>query len=116
MVYKNSADIMIGLKPEQKIWACAYQLDNNQITMGLKQKPIYGVIKGRYRPEFFIPFKKNSNELAKSKQVSIYARCFADTEMECIELYNQLVQEKIDWFKVRLEETKDDLITCEEYK
>lgn len=121
MIYKSRTEIR-NIKPGTKLWACAYSLDNNQITMGLKQKPVYGTTRCRRivweeddlnesYSSYFVPFKKGSDsQLAKSKEVSIYARCFADTYEECVELYNQMVNERVDWFLKRAEETKKDLI------
>lgn len=109
------------LKQGMKVWACAYKFDNNKTTMGLIQKPIYGVIRGygydwggnaeEGYPAFFAPLSKNSEtKIVKSKVVSIHAREYADTYEECVELYNDLVKGRIDWFKQRAEETEKDLI------
>ena len=35
---------------------------------------------------------------------------YADTYEECVELFNSLVNEKVEWFLKRAEETKEDLI------
>lgn len=37
-------------------------------------------------------------------------REYADTEKECIKLYNSLVQKKIDYFQQRIEEMKKEFI------
>lgn len=121
MIYRGGS-----IKPGTKVWACAYSFDNNKTTMGLIQKPIYGMIKGYgwdwredyneeiAEPIYFVPFKKGSEtEFAKSKEVRFLSRVYADTYGECIELYNTLVQERIDWFNKRIEETKCDLIKME---
>ena len=61
---------------------------------------------------FFVPFKRNSKtEFAKSKAVQIDSRMYADTYEECVELFNSLVNEKVEWFLKRVEETKEDLIS-----
>jgi hypothetical protein len=92
------------------IWACAYELCENKISMKLIQKPIRGIISGRT----FAPLKKDSDtEVVKSRGVRSWSRCYADTYDECVELYNSLVQERIEFFEDRLRETKDDFIKME---
>ena len=103
------------LEDGTKIWACAYAFNNDKDTMGLKQEPIYGIIsrpKGSWRA-FFVPFKKNSSGLATSKKVLIDSRDYADSYDECLEVYNERIQQKIRWFNQRIEEIKNDLITGE---
>lgn len=34
MIYRNNKEIE-NIKTGTKLWACAYELDNNEITMGL---------------------------------------------------------------------------------
>lgn len=38
MIYRSHNEIH-SIKPGTKIWACAYEFDNNKITMGLIPKP-----------------------------------------------------------------------------
>lgn len=121
MIYTGIAEKK-NIKPGTKIWACAYRFHKDKEMMGLIQEPVYGITRGisvawgdddlnETYSSFFVPFRKGSDsQLAKSKEVSIYARCFADTYEECIELYNKLVNERVDWFLKRAEETREDLI------
>ena len=121
MIYRNYKEIE-NIKPGAKLWACAYKFDNNKITMGLISKPVYGMLRGyawdyekiteeESYSSFFVPFKRNSEtEFAKSKAVQIDSRMYADTYEECVELFNSLVNEKVEWFLKRAEETKKDLI------
>lgn len=116
MIYRTYEDLKL-LKPGMNVWACAYEFDKSNTTMSLHQKPIYGKLipykSGYYIGgiKYFIPFKKNSKEsLLSSKAVMFLSRVYADTYEECVELYNMLVQEKVDWFKQRAEETKQDFI------
>lgn len=97
------------------IWACAYSLDNNKETMGLKQEPIQGAIIDSSYKTYFYPFRKGSTtEFVSSKRVNYYARVYADTEKECWDLYNQLVQDKITYFFNRIKEVHQDLhLSCE---
>lgn len=122
MIYRNYKQIK-NIKPEIKLWACAYEFDNNKITMGLISKLVYGMARGyggdyeeiteeESYSSFFVPFKRNSEtEFVKSKAVQIDSRMYADTYEECVELFNSLVNEKIEWFLKRAEETKEDLIS-----
>ncbi len=45
MKYRNLKEIN-DIKPGIKLWACAYEFDNNKITMGLISKPVYGMTRG----------------------------------------------------------------------
>lgn len=121
MIYRNYKEIK-NIKPGTKLWACAYQFDNNKITMGLISKPVYGMARGygwdyeevneeKSYASFFVPFKSGSEmEFAKSRAVRISSRVYADTYEECVELFNSLVNEKVEWFLKRAEDTKEDLI------
>lgn len=121
MIYKNYSEIN-NIKTGTKLWACAYEFDNNKMTMNLISKPVYGMVRGygwNYEntieedsyASFFAPFRSGSEtEFAKSKAVRILSRVYADTYEECIDLFNFLVNEKIKWFLERAEETKKDLI------
>ena len=122
MLYRNRKEIQ-NIKPGTKLWACAYEFDNNKITMGLISKPIYGMARGygwdcgevteeRAYASFFVPFRSgNETEFAKSKAVRISSRVYADTYEECVKLFNSLVNEKVKWFLERAEETKKDSIS-----
>lgn len=121
MIYKNYSEIN-NIKTGTKLWACAYEFDNNKISMGLISKPVYGMTRGygwdyeemaeeESYSSFFVPFRSRSEtEFAKSKAVRILSRVYADTYEECVELFNSLVNEKVKWFLERAEETKKDLL------
>ena len=91
--------------------------------MGFNIKPVYGMLRGyawnceeiaeeESYSSFFVLFKRNSEtEFAKSKVVQIDSRMYADIYEECVELFNSLVNEKIEWFIKRTEKTKKDLIS-----
>lgn len=102
MIYRKYKDIN-NISPGIKLWACAYEFDNNKIIMELISKPIYGMARG-YRwdydkiieeesyASFFVPFKSGSEtEFTKSKAVRISFRVYADTYEEYVELFNSLV-------------------------
>lgn len=93
-----------NLKHEQIVWACAYNEDNNYDYSHLKQLPIRGMILDKYKagidkPKYsswvFVPLNKDG-KIVKSKVVDVYSRSYANTYEECIDLYNGLVQERID--------------------
>lgn len=103
----------------QKVWACAFQLDKSKTQMRLVQEPVYGEIRGRIRPStgeegkspyYFIPYKRNSIDLAMSKKVSVYSRSYAETYEDCKEIYNSLVDENVNWLKERLSEIEEKRI------
>ena len=92
------------------VWACAYTF-NKEGTMQYFQKPVRGMLsrisqsndpylipgKANLMPLYFIPFKSNGAELAWSKSVKAINRHYADTEEECNELYNMLIQKRLNW-------------------
>ena len=82
------------------------------------QKPIYGIFVDGWcgiasaninEIRFFTTINKNGRP-SRSKKVHLYAREYADTEEECIKLYNSLVQKKIDYFQQRIEEVKKEFV------
>jgi len=86
---------------DKPIWACTY---SEKTTCDIK-KPVYGMIIGSQ----FFEFEKNNIDLRKCG-VSIYAREYADTYEECVELYNSLIMKEIEFLNVLIEDCKDDLI------
>lgn len=104
MIYANSLKA-----PKNKvIWGCAYSTNNTEKTMALRKKPVKGIIKDSN----FYELKKNG-EPKKSGVVHMSARDYADTETECIELYNQKVQKQIDFLHKLADSCKEDLIEIE---
>ena len=102
---------------ESIVWACAYDEDNNYDYSHLKQLPIRGMIldkrqAGMNKPVYsswvFAPLNKNGEPI-KSRVVDIYSRHYANTYEECVEVYNGLVQARID----RLNEI---IAECETHK
>lgn len=95
------------------VWACGYQHASNKESKKYFAKPVRGMLTttnyemdeenkpiymdktycGKIR--YFVPFKKNGKGLAWSQAVSYSARCYADSEEECIELYNELIDDAI---------------------
>lgn len=107
------------------VWACAFSRTDNDNSLLYHTKPVKGMLvpyRTRHQydefpnwkydsPSYFVPFspKKQGltiDDLAWSKQVSISARCYADTEDECIELYNELIDNNIAYFQQLIDEDK----------
>ncbi len=86
------------------IWACAYTTNNSEKGMLTFKKPVRGIVRDRK----FYELKKNGG--TKSISVSYYARSYADTEGECIEVYNKMVKRQINWLKYMIEQHEQDLI------
>ena len=113
-----------------EVWACAFHYSHNKESKSLHQKPVLGVLMAgdtlyshnskmeRMRsyydkepnPGYFVPFKKNSKELAWSKSVMLSSRCYASTEEEAIQLYNDLITEAIDWHNSEIKDLQAKLI------
>lgn len=45
MIYRNYNKIR-NIKSGTKLWTCAYEFDNNKISMGLISKLVYGMTRG----------------------------------------------------------------------
>ena len=90
------------------VWACAYAHTSSKNEKHLYCKPTKGMLTAlsfnceseahntNSYPLYFVPFRKNAKDLtlenlAWSKAVHLKARCYADTEAESIEQYNELV-------------------------
>lgn len=118
-----------NIKIGDTIWACAYEYTSTKEQKGLHQKPIFGMIThvkysdmhakysdaSLYGAKYFIPFKKDAksfdiSNLAWTKAVSIYSRQYATNELDCRNLYNQLIQRNIDWHTREIQKLKDDFI------
>lgn len=107
------------------VWACAYECAGNKESKRLFQEPVKGQLtaskkesanvaiiasaaqRGAYlEPQYFVPYKKNGVDLAWSKAVKFSSRMCADTYDESVELYNDKIQEYIDWFENEVKEMK----------
>lgn len=125
MICKEYYDINKHWKVGDIVWACAFKYAGTKESKHLYQTPIKGMFTHSKCPEdikdisttkqykhirYFIPFKKNGKDLAYSKAVNYNARCYADYEYECINLYNELIQKNIDWHKSCIKDLCDLLI------
>lgn len=125
----NYTEVKKVFKIESKVWACAYEYTSKKESRLNFQKPILGMImcdkteerhkekKERYiqrgyKPpcDYFVPFKQNGKDLAWSKAVKIWSRCYASTEKECKEIFNSLINKKVAWHLEEIEKLKKELI------
>lgn len=118
---------------EQEVWACMFEYNKGKEGKKLYQKPILGKImascrkdmhdeyvehikkcgnygKEQYGVEWFVPYKRNSKELAWSKAVRVYNRKYAPDEETSKQLYNRMIQDKINWHNNAIEELKKEMI------
>jgi len=89
---------------KENTWACAYVTEENKEGLGLFKKPVRGRIVNRY----FHEYKKDGKSL-KKQAVSVYARYYCDTEQECKDFYNALIDienEKLKYLIYKNEQQK----------
>lgn len=90
------------------IWACAYDFNNDDDRARLRQKPVKGVIRRDGRRFVFYILKKDGGP--RQNGVSANSRVYADTYEECVELYNQKVQARIDRLQAMIQSTTKDFL------
>jgi hypothetical protein len=79
--------------------------------MGLKKRPVRGIVrKSEYGSSYYFYEVNKKDEIIKSKRVYIYSRKYADTEEECKEIYNSLVNAQISFLRNLITVCEDDLI------
>ena len=95
------------------IWGLAYTIKNDTAHHKYFCKPVLGEIRETYHGYSdwgtFYPYKKNG-EICESKGVSLNARYYADTYEEAVEMYNELVQQRIDRLHKAIYEAEGDFI------
>ena len=93
--------------PEGKpLWAVAYSVNDDTEHHRLMCKPQRGELIN-YN---FIPYKAGTMTRRRSGKVSKYARKYADTYEEAVDLFNALVQKRIDNLLEMVEDAKNDFI------
>lgn len=124
MIVENFIAVNKHFKVGDTIYACAYKYTHDKNGKSKHQKPILGMFtvrdteaknneylsKGDTHIRYFVPFKKNNQELAWSKAVTIQSRHYATTYQECVTLYNKLIQNNITWHEQEIEQLKKDLL------
>lgn len=91
---------------DKSIWAVAYSVNDDTEHHRLMCKPTNGELVGYS----FIPYKIGTKTKRASGRVSKYARKYADTYEEAVELFNSLVQKRIDNLIEMAEDAKNDFI------
>lgn len=118
-------------KPGSIVWACNYKLNSKGTGKIFYSKPVEGMLmlgntqeshnrrakSGYTKPNFFVPFRKKNTDLAWSKAVSVYSRCYADSKEECTELFEDIINKEIkkhqniiDILNKEMDELKDELL------
>ena len=100
------------LPVNQPLWAVAYHINNETGYVKLRSLPVRGEIRKweRFNGADFFPYKKNSTEVRQTGKVDYQSRMYADTEEEAFEMYNELVQKRIEALYKMIEEAKEDFI------
>ena len=101
MKYYNQSEV-----PSNKpIYGLAYDINDDTENKRLICKPVLGeVIKNEGRSiscklwsnYVFIPYKSGTTVKRKSGYVDFRSRIYADTYTEAVEMYNELVKQRID--------------------
>lgn len=105
----NSERVNKEFKDGDEYWACAYETNDTEKSMGLRAKPVLGVVKLEGTDFKFYPYGKNGTPL-KSKKINLSGRVYAKTEQESIEVYNFFVDEQIALLEELLANAKADRI------
>ena len=92
----------------KSVWAVAYSIDNESMYPHLRKTPVRGII--TVNGDFFVEYKKGTNIKKKSGIVNSSSRMYADTEKEAVEMYNALVQDRINLLYKIIEDAEDDKI------
>ena len=85
------------------------ETNDTEKSMGLRAKPVLGVVKLEGTDFKFYPYGKNGTPL-KSKKINLSGRVYAKTEQESIEVYNFFVDEQIALLEELLANVKADRI------
>lgn len=116
---KYYRDVVYGhndiLPFNRPIWGLNYSINNETEYKDLICLPVLGEIvdrTGKFRiwSSDFVPYKKGTSELRKSGMVSARSRIYADTYEEAVEMYNELVQKRIDNLYRMINEAEKDKI------
>lgn len=90
------------------IWAVAYEINDDTKITNLRCLPTHGEITNYGRNYFFVPYKKGTNEKRRSGEVLFWSRRYADTYEEAVELYYEMIDDRIKKLQKMIEEAKAD--------
>ena len=104
-----------NLPKNKPLWAVAYDIDNDTGHVRLSCKPTLGEVvssseikaSSLWSNYIFVPYKKGTHTRCKSGFVSCGARMYADTYEEAVDIYNSLVQKRVD----KLEKMKNEAVS-----
>lgn len=106
------------LKRNDVVYGCAYDIDNNHEYHRLKCAPVKGIVldprefgltRPRYSGLVFCKLNKE-NEPIKSSAVLLYARKYSNTYEGCVEIYNNLITERVNYLKEVIVKSMEDII------
>ena len=78
---------------ESPLWGVAYDINDDTEYRRLSCLPVCGEITEK---GYFHPYKKGTLDRKITGRVGFQSRMYADTYEEAVELYNELVQKRID--------------------
>lgn len=87
----------------------AYDINDDTERHDLRCEPVLGeIVDNGLR--YFVPYKKGTKVKRGSGSVRRDSRMYADTYEEAVEMYNDLVQRRIDNLRRMIESAKSDMI------
>lgn len=93
------------------LYGFAYEINDDTKDCRLSCRPVLGtIIYEGGKIYYFVPYKKGTQELRKSGRVLFESRMYADTYNEAVEMYNELVQKRIEKLKEMIQEAEKDKI------
>lgn len=124
MKYEQQIGVPFEVPLNTPLWATDYLINDDNLVARLKCQPILGEVisierfskevKASKYPTYsnyiFVPYKIGTTTFRNSGFVDVWSRHYADTEEEAIEIYNELVQKRIDKLLEIAEQAKGDFI------
>lgn len=113
-IYDYGYDIN-KLPLNKPVWGFAYDINDDTKHRRLSCFPVLGEIsendiKEKWSIYCFFPYKKGTKQKRKSGAVDFNSRYYADTYEEAVEMYNELVQQRIDNLNRMVKEAEKDKI------
>lgn len=101
------------------LWGFAYNIKNDTAHRKYFSKPTLGELRETNHNysdwATFYPYKINGH-ICVSKGVNVNARYYADTYKEAVEMYNELVRNRIDRLHEAIMDAEKDFIPCGIFK
>lgn len=96
---------------DKPVYGFAYKINDDTEHHRLMCKPILGcVTPNGYGGGYFYPYKVGTHEKKEYEKVNFKSRMYADTYKEAVEMFNELVQNRIDGLNKMVEKAKSDFI------